>query len=183
MSKKFYHVVTEKPMYLGQEIIFDDNHHSGVYSRVVEEKEIIDRIYNGEIFELTDDIKKALREYALEEVRKEKYPDYPSRLSCLYVSKTLEEAEFWYNLFIEQGRPTFQIVVVEVDGNSFTGDAWNCFAGTSNREENLSLANRYWNNEHNTSGNEPILETIVDGKIKVIEIIKTNEKDMSKVKI
>ena len=34
MNKVFYHVVTERPMELGQEIIFDDNHHSGVYERV-----------------------------------------------------------------------------------------------------------------------------------------------------
>lgn len=34
----------------------------------------------------------ALRELALEEVRKEKYPQYSSRMGCLYVSKTFEEA-------------------------------------------------------------------------------------------
>ena len=30
MSKTYYHVVTERPMELGQEIIFDENHFSGV---------------------------------------------------------------------------------------------------------------------------------------------------------
>lgn len=34
MKKIYYHVVTERPMELGKEIIFDDNHHSGVYDRV-----------------------------------------------------------------------------------------------------------------------------------------------------
>ena len=34
MNKTYYHVVTERPMTLGQEIIFDENHHSGVYERV-----------------------------------------------------------------------------------------------------------------------------------------------------
>ena len=29
-----YHVVTERPMYLGQHILFDESHHSGVYERV-----------------------------------------------------------------------------------------------------------------------------------------------------
>lgn len=29
-----YHVVTKKPMSLGQRIIFDESNHNGVYSRV-----------------------------------------------------------------------------------------------------------------------------------------------------
>ncbi len=29
---EFFHVVTERPMHLGQQIIFDENHHSGVYA-------------------------------------------------------------------------------------------------------------------------------------------------------
>ena len=179
MDKKvFYHVVTERPMYLGQEIIFDSNHHSGVFERINKEKELVDKLYSGLDVELTDDLKKALREYALEEVRVKDYPDYPSRLSCLYVSNTLEEAEFWYNIFIEQGRLTFQIVKVSVEGSDFTGDAWNCFEGTSDRNKNLDLAHRYWNNQDNLQGEKPIVETLVDGKIRVIEIIKENKKDL-----
>ena len=30
MSKIYYHVVTDRPMKIGQELIFDNNHHSGV---------------------------------------------------------------------------------------------------------------------------------------------------------
>lgn len=179
MDKKvFYHVVTERPMYLGQEIIFDENHHSGVFERINKEKELVDKLYSGEKIGLTDDLKKALREYALEEIRLNEFPNYPSRLSCLYVSNTLDEAMFWYNIFIEQGRPTFQIVKVEVNGSYFTGDAWNCFKGTSDKNKNLELARRYWNNEDNLRGEKPIVETLVDGKIKVIEIIKENKKDL-----
>ena len=179
MDKKvFYHVVTERPMYLGQEIIFDDNHHSGVFERIDKEKESVNKLYSGEKIELTDDIKKALREFALEEIRIKDFPNYPSRLSCLYVSNTLEEAEFWYNIFIEQGRPTFQMVKVSVDGSDFTGDAWNCFEGTSDKNNNLELARRYWNNEDNLRGEKPIVETLVDGRIKVIEIIRENKKDL-----
>lgn len=175
-SKKiFYHVVTERPMEIGQEIIFDDNHHSGVYERIYKEKEAVVKIYSGKNIELTDDIKKALREFALEEVRINSHPEYPSRLSCLYVSNTLEEAEFWYDMFISQGRPTFQLVKVEVEGSYFTGDAWNCFEGTNDRLKNLELAKKYWNNEPNLKGENPIVETLVDGKIKVIEIIKENK--------
>ena len=178
MGEFFYHVVTERPMYLGQVIIFDDNHHSGVYERINKEKELVDKLYSGENIELTNDLKKALREYALEEIRIKEYPYYPSRLSCLYVSNTLNEAEFWYNIFIEQGRPTFQIVKVEVVGSYFTSDAWNCFEGTSDKNKNLKLARRYWNNEDNLKGVKPIIEILVDGTIKVVEIIKENKKEL-----
>ena len=121
-------------------------------------------------------MKVALRELALEEVRKKKYPNYPSRLASLYVSNSLEEAESWYHYFISLGRPTFQIVKVSVDGNSFTGDACNCFDGTIDKNYNLEQAEIYWQANDNTKGKNPVYETIVDGKIKVIEIIKENVK-------
>lgn len=180
MKKVFYHVVTERPMYLGQEIIFDKNNHSGVYERIYKEKEAIDKIYNNEKVEITEDIAKALREFALEEVRQKEYPNYPSRLSCLYASNTQEEAEFWYNVFIEQKRHTFQIVKLEVDGPSFTGDAWNCFQGTADIKDNYSKARNYWSNNKNERGEKPIYETLISGRIKVVEIIKENKKDLNK---
>jgi hypothetical protein len=179
MSQFFYHVVTDKPMKVGQELIFDDNHHSGVYDRVYAYKDKVDDIYkNPEVYkniELEHHLKVALRELAMEEVRKEKYPDYPSRLSSLYISNTLSEAEKWYNLFIELGRPTYSIVKVEVDGNIYIGDANNCFDGTIDREKNLELAEKYWKYKENIEGKEPIVEILASGKNKVIEIVKENK--------
>ena len=176
MSKIYYHVVTDKPMELGQVLIFDDNHHSGVYNRVYDYKEKVDEIYKNpdayKDIELEHHLKVALREHAMEEVRKEKYPEYPSRLSSLYVSNTFEEAEKWYNLFKELGRPTYSIVKVEVDGNIYVGDAHNCFDGTIDKNKNLELAENYWKYKTNPDGKEPIVEILANGKIKVIEIVK-----------
>lgn len=90
-----YHVVTEKPMYIGQQIIFDDNHHNGVFQRVYDKINIVNDIYanpskyNAETLEHHTSV--ALRELALEEVRQKKYPQYPSRMSCLYVSGHLKK--------------------------------------------------------------------------------------------
>ena len=47
ISKVYYHVVTDKPMELGQELIFDDNHHSGVYNRVYALKDKVEEIYRS----------------------------------------------------------------------------------------------------------------------------------------
>ena len=178
MSQIFYHVVTDRPMQLGQELIFDENHHSGVYNRVYAFKDKVDEIYKNpdayKNIELEHHLKVALRELAMEEVRKEKYPNYPSRLASLYVSNSLEEAEKWYALFIELGRPTYSIVKVEVDGNTYVGDAYNCFDGTIDKNKNLELAENYWKYKENLEGKHPIVEILASGKIKVIEIVKEN---------
>lgn len=179
MNKIYYHVVTERPMVLNQEIVFDENHHSGVYDRVYAFKDKVEEIYANskkyEGVELEHHLKVALRELALEEIRKEKYPDYPSRLASLYVSNSLEEAEKWYKMFIEWGRPTYSIVKVEVDGNVYVGDAWNCFEGTIYKNKNLELAENYWKYEKNNRGEEPIVEILANGRIKVTEIVKENK--------
>lgn len=179
MKKEFYHVVTNKPMTIGQKIIYNEKNHSGVYERVYAYKDKINDIYNNpekyKDIDFDHHLKVALRELAMEEVRRKKYPNYPSRLSSLYVSNTLEEAEKWYDLFIEWGRPTFQIVKVKVEGNSFTGDACNCFDGTIDKQKNLELAEDYWKYKKNKKGETPIIEILVDGKIKVVDILKENK--------
>lgn len=171
-----YHVVTERPMTLGQKIVFDDTHHSGVYSRVYEKLSLVEDIYKDpkkyDGVELDHHTKVALRELALEKVRREDYPDYPSRLASLYVSKELEDSKSWADLFISLNRKVYQIVLLKVDGNMFTGDANNCFDGTTSESENLKLAKRYWENEMNLKNEKPIYETLVNGNIEVIEIIK-----------
>ena len=105
-----YHVITDKPIQIGKQIIFDRTHHNGVYKRVCEKIQTVNDIYNNPSKYNADSIDYpvmvALRELALEEVRLKKYPTYPSRMSCLYVSKTLEEADNWGKYFAEIGRPT-----------------------------------------------------------------------------
>ena len=84
-----YHVVTDRPLKLGQHILFDETHHSGVYERVMARLDTVNDIYRDpqkyEGAELEYPVTVALRELALEEVRAEKYPHYPSRMGCLYV--------------------------------------------------------------------------------------------------
>ncbi|WP_310604829.1 DUF2441 domain-containing protein [Anaerosporobacter sp.] len=97
---------------------------------------------------------------------------YPSRMSCLYVSQTFEEAENWGKFFAEIGRPTYSIVKLEIEGNSFVGDATKCFDGQLDKQDNLMLADLYWKNEPDNASESSIYETLVDGKITVVEIVK-----------
>lgn len=168
-----YHVVTDRPMHPGQRLQFDENHCSGVYRRVQEKKEAVEAVYAApeqyEGFTLEHHLAVAFRELAMEEVRQEKYPPYPSRLRCLYASGTLEEAERWAAFFAEIGRPTYSIVKIQVNGHSFCGNAERCFDGSADRCSNRRLAEQYWENPYDGSG---ICEMLVDGEIEVVEIVK-----------
>ena len=174
-----YHVVTERPMYVGQQIVFDvfdEGHHSGVYQRVYDKMDIVNDIYSNpnkyNVDKLEHHTSVALRELALEEVRQKKYPQYPSRLACLYVSKTLEEADNWAKFFTEIGRPTYHIVKLDVSGNCFIGDAEKCFNGQLSKAENLKLAEIYWDNKVDISDKQTVCEMLVNGQITVVEIVK-----------
>ena len=142
-----YHVVTDRPMTVGQHIIFDAEHHSGVYNRVMALADTVAEVYaHPEKFQLPLEhhLDVALRELAMEEVRQSKYPQYPSRMACLYVSSDLDAARRWGEFFARIGRPTYALVEMRIDGRVFTGNACNCFDGTPDLAENLAMAERYW---------------------------------------
>ncbi len=171
-----YHVVTDRPMQPGQHIVFDETNRSGVYRRVQEKLPAVEEIYaHPEQYDaetLEHHTRVALRELALEEVRQEKYPHLPSRLGCLYVSETLEEAEVWAQSFVRWGRPTYAIVRLKITGSVFAGDAHNCFDAATDREENLRLAENYWQNLPNRKGLPPVKELLASGEIEVVEILR-----------
>lgn len=170
-----YHVVTERPMAQGQEILFDENHHNGVYDRVMTFQKII----NGEPAEgPTADLirgnlekwsKVAYRELAMEKVRREEFPQYPSRMACLYTSQTIEEAQSWAGFFKNIGRDVYSIVKLRVYGRTFSADACNCFDGTGEETADLPPARRYW---QIAPTEKPVIETLADGRIVVEELVE-----------
>lgn len=169
-----YHVVTDRPMIVGQHIIFDEEHHSGVYSRVMALADTAADVYaHPEKYPvpLEHHLDVALRELALEDVRREKYPQYPSRMACLYVSRELEESRRWGEFFARIGRPTYAIVELKITGRVFVGNACNCFDGTPDQAANLAKADHYWQNLPNED-NEYIWEMLADGDIEVVRVVE-----------
>lgn len=169
-----YHVVTDRLMVLGQQIIFDDTHHSGVYQRVMDKLDLVQDVFahpERHPLPLEHHLSVAIRELAMEQVRMESFAQYPSRMACLYVSKTLEESLRWAEFFTRIGRPTYAIVKLKADGRCFVGDACNCFDGSLNQANNLEQARHYWLNLPNGEG-EAIHEILVDGVITVMEIVR-----------
>lgn len=169
-----YHAVTERPMALGQRLIFDADHPNGVAARV----DAFSRIMAGEPLEgATADLiranpdrwaKVAYRELALERVRTAEFPQYPSRMACLYTTQTYREAAQWADYFAELGRTVYGVVRLRVEGRCFIGDATACFDGLPDEAANLPLARRYWLRE--PTGRAPIDEMLVDGVLTVEEI-------------
>ena len=168
-----YHVVTERPMSLGQSLVFDESNHNWVYNRVMTFKRLSEgQILNNEISDLIkSDMEKwgkvANRELAMEEVRQKFYSDYPSRMACLYTSRTFDEAKKWAEFFESVGRKVYSIVKLKVDGRIFDGDACNCFDGTGGSSD-FENAHLYWKVEKTEN---PVIETLVDGIITVEGIL------------
>lgn len=177
-----YHAVTERPMREGQHILLGRDNHNGVYARVMGKRELVERIYaNPAAYqgrELEHHTAVALRELAMEEVRQRFFPQYPSRMACLFVSETLKEAEDWAAFFANDcRRPTYHIVRLRVRGGLFAGDACNCFDGVPDKARNLALAENYWRNGPN-GGDRPIKELLADGDILVEEIVREINKNI-----
>jgi len=119
-------------------------------------------------FEYVGQMIRAIREVIVEMVRLQEYPEYPSRLSCLYAAKSYEDALKWKALFDTFKRDVLQIVKLKVSGSYFEGDG-----NLLPKEDGASFsqkfneAREYW--KGNASNDLP--ELLINGRIEVIEII------------
>ncbi|MBX0352043.1 DUF2441 domain-containing protein [Bacillus toyonensis] len=192
-----YHIVTKKKMNIGQIIHFDKNQTNTLYHFFFEREhlnatgedsiQILKSNYinnelhiNNEnaqvVMKYTDQTIRAVRETIVEMVRLQEYPEYPSRLSCLYASKSYEDALKWKALFDSYNRDVLQIVKLLVSGNSFESDG-----NLLPKEDGISFSRKieqardYW--KGNSKSELP--ELLINGKIQVVKIID----DFSKIKI
>ena len=138
-----YHIVTRKKMKIGQSIQFNKNQTNTLFHFFFERKhlnssgedsiQILKEHYTNEelhiknenatvVMNYMDQTIRAIRETIVEMVRLQEYPDYPSRLSCLYAAKSYEDALKWKALFDSYNREVLQIVKLRVIGSSFEGD-------------------------------------------------------------
>ncbi|MGB3261994.1 DUF2441 domain-containing protein [Paenisporosarcina sp.] len=184
-----YHIVTRKKMSLGQIIHFDKNQKNTLYSFFFEREQlnskgedfvrILQDHYTNEGLNLNkenadvaikyaDQTIRAIREVIVEMVRLQEFPEYPSRISCLYATKSYEDVLKWKELFDSYNRKVLQIVKLRVNGNSFEGD------GSLLPKEDgvpfsqkIEQARQYW--QGNVKNALP--ELLIDGKIEVVDII------------
>ena len=188
-----YHIVTRNKMRVGQIIDFSENQKNTLYHFFFEKEQlnskgedfvqIFQNQYTNEGVNLTkedaevghkylDQTTRAIRETILEMVRLEEDPNYPSRLSCLYATKSLEDALKWADLFNSYNRQVLQLVKLRVDGKTFEGDA-----SFLPKEDGISFAKKIEQAREYWQGNviSGLPEMLVDGKIEVVEILEEYE--------
>lgn len=184
-----YHIVTRKKMKIGQSIQFNKNQTNTLFHFFFERKhlnssgedsiQILKEHYTNEelhiknenatvVMNYVDQTIRAIRETIVEMVRLQEYPDYPSRLSCLYAAKSYEDALKWKALFDSYNREVLQIVKLRVIGSSFEGD------GNLLPKEDaipflkkMEQAREYWKGNVNNE----LPELLINGEIEVVEII------------
>ena len=184
-----YHIVTRKKMSLGQIIHFDKNQKNTLYSFFFEREQlnskgedfvqILQNHYTNEGMNLNKEnadvaIKyseqtiRAIREVIVEMVRLQEFPEYPSRISCLYATKNYEDVLKWKELFDSYNRKVLQIVKLRVIGNSFEGDG-----NLLPKEDGLPFSKKIEQAREYWQGNAKnvLPELLIDGKIEVVEVI------------
>lgn len=184
-----YHIVTRKKMNLGQIINFDNQQKNTLYSFFFEREQLNSKgkdfiqILQGHYtnsglnlnkenadvaIKYADQTIRAIREMIVEMVRLQEFPEYPSRMSCLYATKDYEDVLKWKEVFDSYNRKVLQIVKLRVVGNSFEGDG-NLLPKNDaiSFSRKIDQAREYWLG--NVKNELP--EILIDGKIEVIEVI------------
>ncbi|MFC5404320.1 DUF2441 domain-containing protein [Cohnella soli] len=184
-----YHIVTRNIMGLGQIISFDKNEKNTLYHFFFEKEQmnskgedfiqILRSHYTNEglkmdkenadvAFRYVGQTIRAIREVIVEMVRLQEYPEYPSRLSCLYAAKSYEDALRWKELFESYHRKVLQIVKLRVIGNVFEGDG-NLLPKEDGSpfSRKIEQARDYWKGNINND----LPELLINGEIEVVEII------------
>ena len=184
-----YHIVTRKKMKIGQSIQFNKNQTNTLFHFFFEREhlnssgedsiQILKEHYTNEelhiknenatvVMNYMDQTIRAIRETIVEMVRLQEYPDYLSRLSCLYAAKSYEDALKWKALFDSYNREVLQIVKLRVIGSSFEGDG-NLLPKEDAIpfSQKMEQAREYWKGNVNNE----LPELLINGEIEVVEII------------
>lgn len=185
---EFYHLVTRKPLTLGQQITFNEKKLNRLYdfflahlprnadeqtiSQVLQQTHTVaDPVADWEFLQKARAHEvRVTRELITEMVRAQHFPQYPSRFACLYGTVvSLTDSYRWKQLFESFDRSVLQLVTVTSEGPVFFGDAEllptvEDIAWT----EKISQAYDYWN-QPQTGG---LGEVLIGGTIKVSGIIE-----------
>ena len=163
----YYHANTGDKLKIGDTLILNNKTHNKMYEQVynnqyklngIDANELLcikqknnDRELNIDEFDLllntVNNDAFILRELALEEVRKNNYQNYPSRLNCLYVTKNKEDALNWSNILKRNHKKCSQILTLELTGEIFIGDGNLMKRKNVSYQNYLEIAEKYWKAE------------------------------------
>lgn len=112
-----------------------------------------------------------IRELAAEEVRKEKFKEYPSRLKCMFLSEQKEVVLNNLRQMYKKGFGThFQAVAVKLNGKLFYARGVGLQRNGLSYGEYKKIAEEYWSQDQDSS--EEVKEILFEGKAEIVEIIE-----------
>lgn len=189
-----YQVATDMDYKIGDILTFDKSTPNGQYDRVFNstytygEDRLSDYVYevagkkfrkfksNEDIYNIAHKLEAydvIVKELAIEEVRQELYPDYPSRLHCMYLSMDKEVALKNIDQFVHsKGKgKVYQVVAVKLNGIIFkAGDVYMSREGQSYNYYK-EKAYKYW------AQKDPkfVKEVLFEGTAEIVDILKREE--------
>jgi len=111
-----------------------------------------------------------LRELAVEEVRKAKYPNLPSRLRCMFLSDTKQVVLDNLKTFHLKGvGKHFQAVAVKLTGELFYAKSVALPRNGLSYGEYMEIADKYWSQDQDSA--ESVKEILFEGKAEIVEIL------------
>lgn len=117
-------------------------------------------------------VRKRKIEEELENVRKDSFPDFPSRLNCLFVCYDMYDVESWASMKSSIYGKQFKVITLETAGPVFwfSAESYHMyFNGFKNDLQQACL--EFWESNRNTEFDKLIdREGITNGPAKIIEI-------------
>ena len=115
---------------------------------------------------ISDHFMQYARELIWEEVRSKNFPSLPSRLRCIWLAVSLDDAKIWAaRMKLEKN---FQILKVNADGNFHIADESFLVGDSEAYSKSVENAQRYWKGELNEGG---LREVLFEGNLKVIDTV------------
>lgn len=188
-----YQVATDRSYKVGDILEFNKNIPNGQYNRVFNTDFKLngvrpsDEMYSAakrkfKKFKSKEDIYSvahileyydvAIKEIALEEVRREKFPNLPSRLHCMYLSISkdivLQNIKSMANSREKNGKH-FQAVAVKLNGTIFKAGKVYVRREAKSYEYYKQKASAYW--KQKGLKDEEVKEILFEGKAEIVEIL------------
>lgn len=167
MKKYYYHLVSNNNWNVGDEIEIGAEGY-GMWNDVYNfscMKEINSETEKDRVIEEYDFI---IRELAAEEVRQKEFPDFPSRLRCLWLCEDIKDCQKRVEDFRRLGRSVNQIVKVELNGTILNVNPENLRKSRKSYNEYKQSARKFFTDNEKRENSVIMFQ----GKLKVVECYK-----------
>lgn len=186
-----YQVATDRNYKVGDKIVFDKSTITGQYEKTMnliakdDKGRICDKLYEIansrfkrlskkkilEVAILMDAYDVAIRDLAMENVRQQFFPDYPSRMHAMYLSENKAQTLRYMEEKATIKGKTYQAVAVKLNGVIFRAGIKDCMIRRSGQSYSFyeEKAKAYWSQK---CPKGQAVEVLFEGEAEIVEILK-----------